>query len=47
MTCGVLSWASTGRRSTTGETPLQIVWRYPCGRVYFDATTQRFIGAER
>lgn len=36
-----------GEPERVDATPLQIVWSYPCGRAYFDADTQRFVGAER
>ena len=39
--------ALVGEPSKMQTTPLQIVWRYPCGSAYFDANTTRFVGAER
>ncbi len=48
-----MSLTQTEVRSLLGEpakvdsTPLQITWRYPCGKAYFDAETRRFVGYER
>ena len=39
--------ALLGEPAKVDATPLRIVWRYPCGRAYFDAETQRFVGYER
>jgi hypothetical protein len=39
--------ALLGEPAKIDSTPLQFVWRYPCGRVYFDADTRRFVGYER
>jgi hypothetical protein len=36
-----------GEPARIDATPLQIIWRYPCGRAYFDGDTKRFVGAER
>ena len=39
--------ALLGEPAKVEATPLRIVWRYPCGRAYFDADTRRFVGYER
>ncbi len=39
--------ALLGEPAKIDSTPLQFVWRYPCGRAYFDADTRRFLGYER
>jgi len=39
--------ALLGEPAKIDTTPLQVVWRYPCGRAYFDAETKRFVGYER
>lgn len=39
--------ALLGEPGKIDSTPLQFVWRYPCGRAYFDAGTRRFVGYER
>jgi len=39
--------AILGKPARVDSTPLQIVWRYPCGRAYFDAESKRFLGYER
>lgn len=36
-----------GEPAKIDSTPLQITWRYPCGKAYFDADTKRFVGYER
>ena len=39
--------AVLGEPAKIDSTPLQFVWRYPCGSAYFDAGTRRFVGYER
>ena len=39
--------AILGEPAKVDATPLQIVWRYPCGRAYFDGESKRFLGYER
>jgi hypothetical protein len=39
--------ALLGEPAKIHSTPLQSVWRYPCGSAYFDADTRRFVGYER
>ena len=39
--------AMLGKPAKVDSTPLQIIWRYPCGRAYFDAESKRFLGYER
>ncbi len=39
--------ALLGEPAKIDSTPLQFVWRYPCGRAYFDADTRRLVGYER
>jgi len=39
--------ALLGEPAKVDATPLQVIWRYPCGRAYFDVETRRFVGYER
>jgi hypothetical protein len=39
--------ALLGDPAKVDATPLQITWRYACGKAYFDADTKRFVGYER
>jgi hypothetical protein len=36
-----------GEPARDQSTPVQIIWRYPCGTAYFDIDSRRLVGAER